>query len=90
MTAPESVVQAVLEVHDGERYDYRNDVDVPYCSACGEQWLDNRDCCQTVAVIADAAFAASLEWAAEQLAPAWPNPVVPPADRLRRWVRGDR
>ena len=90
VTAPESVVQAVMEVRGCEerggkwRYCY-------WHGGTDGEWTE-RGCGEAVRM-ADAAFAASLEWAAGQfddapLAYSVRGDLAPRI--LRRWARGER
>ena len=99
MTAPESIVQAVMEVRGCEerggkwRYCY-------WHGGTDGEWTE-RGCGEAVRM-ADAAFAASLEWAARSIGETQDHPknagmsdecyegVTLAAILIRGWARGDR
>ena len=96
MSAPDVVVRAVQDESDCVKV-YAPTLNAHYCEDHGNGWLSDRDCCPAEARMADAAFAASLEWAAtkeEQVAEelfgdgaTWAGDfALAVADDLRRWA----
>lgn len=88
-TAPESVVQAVMRATN-----CHIDPDEESCWVHGSEVRNSL--CQQAVRSADAAFAASLEWAAEQVEHPNPCPAsvqcepCATGNLLRRWARGER
>lgn len=86
MTAPESVVQAVMRATN-----CHIDPDEESCWVHGSEVRNSL--CQQAVRSADAAFAASLEWAAERLKDESERDDCDcclDVHILRRWARGDR
>ena len=88
--APESVVRTMGDIHHGTRRQHEwMSGGLPYCSECYSAWDDERGACPIALRAADAAFAASLEWAADQFE-GGVGSLVPAAVPMRRWARGGR
>lgn len=82
MTAPESVVQAIMEALGCRKeFDKFLGDRVAFCVWHQCRWLLDRDGCNVAVRAADAAFGASLEWAAERLDEGDEHFMA-----LRRWV----